>query len=245
MSRTTKFSLWAALIAAVVLAGCSLPGSGSGGAVPSGPCGNSLFPVVVGATWNYEISGTVTDTYVRTINSVTDSGFEDQDVHQGGITRTGEWNCDAGALTALDPVGSTSATVQRGDQLTDFQTTGLSGVTLPASVEAGTTWTQTVSIAGTTVMNGVSADATNDTTLSCIGIGVENVAVPAGSYDAMRVTCQNSIVITVTVSGATVTVPPVEFTSDSWYAPGVGLVKSVATGGGLDNTIVLTSYSIP
>jgi hypothetical protein len=249
MSRTLKFGLSAALIAVIVLAGCSLPGSGSGGtgrlASPSGPCANPLYPVAPGITWNYQISGSTNDSFVRSINTVSDGGFEDQDVHEDGAIRTGEWNCDAGTLTALDPVGSLSATVQRDAQLTEFHTTTQSGVTLPASIEAGTAWTQSVGVAGTTISNGVSADATNDTSLSCTGVGTENVTVPAGSFDAMRVTCQNSIVITITTAGITITVPEMDFTSDSWYAPGVGLVEVVTTGGGLDSTMVLTSYSMP
>jgi hypothetical protein len=232
---------------ALILAGCGLPGvpTPGGGLTLSGPCANQLYPVLAGATWTYELTGTTSDTITRSIASVSADGFADQDTFASGAVRTGQWNCDAGALTALDPVGSTSATVQRNGEIADFHTTALDGVTLPASVVAGTAWSQTISIAGTLTVNGKTADATNDTSLSCTANGMENVTVPAGSFDAMKVTCQNSVKITVTLQGITVPVPEMTFTSQSWYAPGVGMVKSVASGDGLDTTTSLTSYSLP
>jgi hypothetical protein len=257
MSRTLRLSLLAGLCLAIGLAGCSLPGSGStgsgspsgssagGSAALSGPCANPLLPVAAGATWNYQMSGFATGSFTRVINSVNGTGFEDQDTFWNGVVRNGQWNCDAGALIALDPGGGTSASVEFNSTITDFHTTALSGVTLPATVVAGDHWNQSISIAGTMTMNGVSADATNDTTTDCTASGSESVTVPAGSFNAMKVTCQDSISIQVTTQGVTVPVPPINFTAENWYAPSVGWVKSVSTGSGLDATVELTSYSIP
>jgi hypothetical protein len=257
MFRKPGYSILAVLCLAALLAGCSLPGSGGagsgtpsgspsgGGAAASGPCANPLLPVVAGAAWNYQMTGAFPDTFTRTINSVSESGFEDQDVFGTGVTRTGEWNCDAGALIALDPGGGTSASVEATNNVSDFHTTALSGVTLPASVAAGDSWAQSISIAGTTVINGTSADSTSDTTAACTASGMESVDVPAGSFNAMKITCQATINITVTTQGITVPVPALSFTTDSWYAPGVGWVKSVSSGSGVDATITLTSYALP
>lgn len=244
MSRMLRLSLPAALCLAIGLAGCSLPGSG-GGLHLSGPCANPLYPVLAGANWTYQLTGTTNDTINRRINTVTADGFEDQDTFDSGPVRTGKWNCAAGALTALDPVGDLTATVQRGAEISSFGTTTNDGVTLPAGIEAGTTWTQTVSITGTVTVNGISDDADNNTSLSCTANGMENVVVPAGSFNAMKVTCQNSVQITVTTDLVTIPVPALEFTSENWYAPNVGLVKSVASGGGIDTTTHLLAYSIP
>jgi len=49
--------------------------SASGGA-----CQNPYLPVVAGATWNYTLSGSFASTFTRSILSVEDAGFTDQDV---------------------------------------------------------------------------------------------------------------------------------------------------------------------
>jgi hypothetical protein len=228
-----------------LLAACSLssPSGSPSGSTVSGPCGNPLYPVAVGNSWNYDMTGTTTSTFTRSIQAVDSGGFTDQDVFSGGTTRTGKWNCAAGALTNLDPVGDTTANVQFNGHSSDFQTTALNGVTLPAHVAAGDTWNQTLSLHGSVSVNGVSAESTSDTTIACTAAGTENVSVPAGSFDAMKVTCQDQITITVTTAGISVPTA-LSFTTDSWYAPGVGWVKSVSSGSSVNTTIVLTSYTL-
>ena len=231
-------------LAVLALAACSLPGGSPGGLHLTGSCANPLYPVLAGANWTYQLTGTTNATLNRRINTVSADGFEDQDSFDSGPVRTGKWNCAAGALTALDPVGDLTATVQNGAQMSSFGTTTNEGVSLPAGIAAGTTWTQTVSITGTVTLNGKSDDADNNTSLSCTADGMDHVVVPAGAFDAMKVTCQNSVQITITTDLATIPVPPIEFTSENWYAPNVGLVKSVASGG-ISTTTLLLSYSIP
>jgi hypothetical protein len=239
---------WACVL---LLAGCSMPGAGGSSPTStasssgrSGPCANPLYPVAVGVAWNYQMSGTTSDTFTRAIQSVDSSGFTDQDTFSNGVTRTGKWNCAAGDLTALDPVGDTTANVQFNGTNSDFQTTALSGVTLPAHVLAGDTWTQSLTLTGTTEAHGVQANSTSDVTISCSASGSESVTVPAGTFDAMKVACQDGVTITVTTSGVTLPVT-INFSLDSWYAPGVGWVKSVGSGSGFDTTIELISYTIP
>ncbi|HTX90302.1 MAG TPA: hypothetical protein VMC09_03710 [Anaerolineales bacterium] len=235
----------------ILLVGCNLPspsGSGSSGGAggstsASGPCANSVYPVTVGNTWNYQMSGTTNDTYTRTIQTVDSSGFTDQDTFSNGVSRTGKWNCAAGDLTALDPVGATTANVQFSGNSTDFQTTALTGVTLPAHIQSGDSWNQTLSLHGTVTMHGASAEASSDIAIACTAAGSESLAVPAGSFNAMKVTCQDTLTITVTTAG--VTIPTnLNFEADSWYAPGVGWVKTISSGSGLDTTIELTSYTV-
>ncbi len=237
---------WAAVFwfAAFLLAGCSMTGTRRHAAL-TGPCANPLYPVLAGATWNYQMTGTFSDAFVRSITSVNGSGFEDQDVFSNGAIRTGKWNCNAGALTALDPVGSTTATVQSSGANSDFQTTGQSGVTLPSSVTAGNPWQQSISMKGKTLKNGLSADSTSDTRVSCSALGMESVTVPAGTFNALHVTCQDSVQINILMQGITINAPALDFTNESWYVPDVGLVKIVSTGSGFNNMISLTSYSLP
>jgi DUF3108-like len=234
-------------LAVVMLLACNLSGavgSGTPAASASGACTNALYPVAEGVTWNYQLSGTVNDTIVRKINSVSGSGFEDQDTFGSGTTRTGKWNCDSGALTALDPTGGSSANVQVNSSSGDFTTTAMSGVTLPATINAGDTWSQSTTLEGTVTMNGNQAPAKNEFTSHCTVNGNESVSVPAGDFSAMKVTCQTNMIITVTVAGTSIPTP-INITSVSWYAPNVGMVKSTGTGQNFDTTTVLTSYTIP
>src|SRR5262245_31518571 len=45
----------------------------------AGACDNPYFPVVAGATWNYKLTGTVSDTYTHTILLVESDSFTEQD----------------------------------------------------------------------------------------------------------------------------------------------------------------------
>ena len=212
--------------------------------ISSGSCTNPLYPVAAGVTWDYTLSGTVNDTFVRKINSVDMSGFEDQDTFSTGVTRTGEWKCDNGALIALDPSGGSSANVQLSTASGDFTTSSMSGVTLPATINAGDTWSQSTTLEGTVTFNARQADATNDFTNDCTANGNEDISVAAGNFNAMKVTCQTHMVITITIEGASVPTT-IDINTISWYAPGVGLVKALSTGNDFDTTTELTSYVIP
>jgi hypothetical protein len=241
---------------------CSLPGSSPSsntpvpvvevpsGGVPSntggsGACDNPLYPVVIGASWTYKFNGGVPGDFTRSITAVNDDGFFDQDVFTSGITRTGEWKCNAGALIALDPNGGSTAAVQSSTIDSTFETIAMDGVTLPANVNAGESWTQNFTIEGTETIKGVAVASKNQTAYSCTAGGSESVTVAAGTFNAVRMECQTNITITITMNGAEIPTN-VTTTSTIWYAPGVGMVKSdnVVSGTG-NNTIELTAYNIP
>jgi hypothetical protein len=219
-------------------AATEVPASGGGA------CDNPYLPVVTGATWNYKMTGTTSDTFTRSIVNADGSSFTDQDVFGTGVTRQGKWNCDGGNLTALNPSNGNSASVSTEKVSVDFQTTAFSGVTLPATVNPGDTWEQSTTLEGTETINDMVIPAKNEFTNSCKANGVESVTVEAGTFDAMRVDCVTNMKITITMQGN-----PVEtaltLNGMSWYAEGVGMVKLVSTGQGVDSTIELASYNIP
>lgn len=202
-------------------------------------CDNVYMPVVSGATWNYSLAGQVSDTYTHSVLSVSESSFVEQDVFGSGVSRTGEWSCDAGNLTALDPTGG-GASVSTEGQSSVFTATSNTGITFPADPKPGDSWTQSVTLEGSQTINGFNVPATNQVTVSCTVIGFEPVTVPAGTFEALRVDCVNDMVISVVADGN-----PFSTTSTSWYAANVGMVKSVTVGNGLDSTIELLSYSLP
>ncbi len=211
----------------------------------TGPCSNPYLPVVVGATWNYNLTGPIPATFTRSILTVDANGFTDQDVFDKGITRQGKWTCENGALTALDPTGAGyTANVSSQNVQANFQSTSASGVTLPATLNPGDTWTQAVTLEGTENIAGNQVPAKNEFSNPCKVIGTESITVAAGTFNAVHLECNTSMQITVTMNNVPIQTP-VNFTASSWYAERVGLIKTVISGGKLDSTIELTAYHIP
>ena len=222
------------------------PTEQSATAVPihdAGTCQNPYLPVIVGASWNYNLTGQFPDTFTRSIISAETNGFTDQDVFSKGITRQGKWTCDNGTLTALDPSG-TSANVNSNNISADFQTTSSSGVTLPALIHSGDTWKQSATLEGIEHIAGQDIPAKNEFSNTCTASGVESITVAAGTFDAMRVDCQTTTNITITMAGNAIPTS-LSFTATSWYAENIGLIKTVTSGSNLDSTIELQSYNIP
>ena len=238
------------------LAACNLPSqAGAPGdaarATPSQPapqtlgqCKNPLHPVIKGAKWTYSLSGISTGTFTRTITAVREDGFTDQDVYDSGITRTGEWKCEDGTLTALSPAEGLSSMIQSSGVTAQFETTQSEGITLPAIVTPGSSWTQSFTLEGTQTVAGNSADSTGEMSYSCKAADIETVSVPAGVFDAVRVGCQINATISVSMAGIEV---PTEWASATtiWYARDVGMVKTENELSGVGHSSVeLTAYTI-
>lgn len=207
-------------------------------------CSNPYLPIIAGATWNYNLTGPENDTFTRSILAVNADGFTEQDVFGVGVTRQGEWKCENGNLVALNPSGGGSASVEAEGVKVDFQTTALEGVTLPAFINPGDSWTQSLTLEGTQTINGTAYPASNQLTSTCTAVGVESITVTAGTFDAMRIDCQTTMNLSMDMGGTPIQ-NTLNLNASNWYAIKVGLVKTVSTGSGLDSTVELTSYSIP
>jgi hypothetical protein len=129
-------------------------------------------------------------------------------------------------------VAETRTAVLNGDQVTGFRTVAVSaaGVTdlsrgtdhvlrLPA--KAGESWT---------FQSGAANEVPDHKAIYTTG-KEEEVEVPAGKFKAVR------------VDSETFRNGERESKSSDWYAPEVGLVKSVTTMGGSDRTLVLKSFT--
>jgi hypothetical protein len=216
-------------------------------AVPvSGACANAYYPAIAGATWTYSLTGAVSDTFTRSVTAVTSDGFTDQDVFGTGTTRTGQWKCDAGSLIGLNPSsGGASANVQAAGVNANFQTTAMDGISFPANFASGATWSQSFTIEGTQNINGQDILSRNQTANNCTAGASESVTVPAGTFTALRVDCQTAMTITVVMNGSEIPTS-LNMTSASWYAQGVGMIKSVSNlADGSISTIELTTYHFP
>ena len=210
----------------------------------AGACANPYLPAIVGAAWTYQLTGDSNDTYTHTILSADEDGFVEQDAFASGVTRQAEWKCENGNLIALNPPGGNSANVTTEGVQVDFETTALEGVTLPATINPGDTWTQSLTLEGTQTINELVIPAKNQVDFSCTAIGMESVAVPAGTFDAMRVDCTTQMNITMTMNG--VEIPnSINLAGVNWYALNVGLVKASTTGSDLDSVSELVTYTLP
>lgn len=209
-----------------------------------GACANPYLPAIVGAKWDYKISGPTPDTYTHTVLSVEDSGFTEQDVFGVGVTRQGKWTCENGDLIALNPPSGDSGTVAANNVKVNLETKEHSGITLPGKLNANDAWSQTLTLEGTETINGTELPAKNEFKNDCTAKRVESVTVAAGTFDAMRVECQTAMKITISMGGNDMTAP-FNLTSTSWYAENIGMVRNLTSGMGFESTTELVSYDVP
>ena len=192
------------------------------------------------------MSGPLKAQFKRTITAVTATGFTEKTTYSSGAASTSEWQCDDGALMDVFPDTPSTATFHSTSGTTAvFHTTETDGITLPAQIVPGATWNQNLSLEGVEKVSGQDVPAQNVVTINCTGIATEWVTVPAGRFQAMRSDCATDEKVTVTVNGAAVPTD-IASTSTVWYAPGVGMVRTVEViSGSTPVTIELTSYKIP
>lgn len=275
MKYARSFSLMLLLlITAVLLAACGGPGDeGPGeeslseessieGEVPdvaldeilsptgSGLCANPYLPVVVGATWTYEGTEETLGTYtfVTTIINVRPDGFtHSNDFNE--LVQEQEWVCLPEGLQALQYNRGAAGSVTVAGTESIFETSDVSGVSLPNEISIGDSWEQSFSISGVQTMpGGVVATSEGNVTMKSEALGQESVSVQAGEFEAMKLKTEVTIDLQLTMDDVAV---PTLFTSESmiWYATGVGWVKSEDRSEifGVESlsSIELVSYSIP
>jgi hypothetical protein len=214
-------------------------------------CAHPYYPgASLGATWTYQVTGDQVEsfTYTDTITDVRPDGFTLSSAFDE-LNRTQEWSCTTAGLAALQFGGGAAANLSGNNIQANFTTTNSSGVTLPADLAVGSTWTQSLDIEGDmTVEGGISASAAGTVDYNAEAIAIETINVPAGSFEAIKIEFDTSFNINASVSGLTL---PISITGVTtlWYAPGVGLVRSVDAsdfmGQAISTTIELTSYNVP
>ncbi len=215
----------------------------------SGNCDNSMFPVVAGATWSYVISGGPSGpvTYTSSIASIDAQGFQLMQAFTS-LTVSQRWACSEAGLVALDFGGPSASLATQGSQAS-FTTLSQAGVTLPKTVSPGDNWTQNFEVEGSqTLPGGSTGKSEGSASYQSTAIGLEEVTVDAGTFQAMRIDSHLNLDLSVEVSGVTA---PFALSADisSWYAPGVGLVKMIQSGTmlgiALNTENDLTAYSLP
>ena len=213
---------------------------------PQGPCANDYLPVKAGASWTYSGSAvgpnsTKDWTQVDTVSSVGVSDFK-RTLAFPDKTLEEQWTCNTDGLLSWSPDGGLFSVIGQGPngQVT-VETTAASGVTLPVHISLGDVWQERAVLQVT----GNSASYTAELMYQARAVVDEQVTVPAGTFNALRLAVHAELLIH--ANG----LPPSIFDGTQWMAPGVGLVKRSGTldsGPGTPSLAIdfeLTSYSIP
>jgi hypothetical protein len=207
---------------------------------PAGACANDYLPVVEGATFTFAITTPLGDgAQIDTITDVGSASFLRQ-VDLSNVSYVETWHCEPDGLVQYASDGGIFAAVYQGSSGTaQAKTLSVTGVTLPAHISAGDTWTQVTKVE----ITGGDAPFNATFTYNFQAAGAEDVTVGAGTFTAMRVNLDAHYVADAPNA------KPVDFTGTDWFAPGAGLVKTVATlGTGVtqtDYTLALEDYNIP
>lgn len=218
---------------------------------PNDPCLNVYFPVRRGATWTYASSGSPLGSFSfeKQVREVQPGQFEVNTGIDGKVLRE-VWLCRPEGLVAQSMVLMDASTLQALNKFNEIQVTNVIGMNLPPSITTGTTWSLSYDIQGVQMdqTNTVVATMNGKVIISYTAISQEQVTVPAGSFDTVSVSMATTITFAITQAGGTANInASSQYTT--WFAPGVGWVKSSGSGsvGGSDyfETIELQTFTIP
>lgn len=198
--------------------------------IPStgGLCDNLLYPIRQGASWAYINSGGPNGTfaYGDTISEVRADGFT-LTSQIANLTRTQEWVCEADGLKALELGGGTTTSITAQGLTAEFTTVEVTGISLPKDIPSNMQWHYGLTIQGTIPMpTGEQVQSNGTYLVDSQEQGRETVTVPAGTFDAVKIQTNSTVEILVPFGNEQV---PMTYrgTSVTWYAPGVGYIKSI------------------
>ncbi len=193
-------------------------------------CDHPYFPVREGWVWTYQ-SSVNNSIYSVSIVNVSANGFTQRQALTG-FSFEARWTCDSKGLTQpeyVQPQGN------QGVQM-NLKTRKASGVVIPQVMRAGTSWSYSYEVSGEAKQQNIAMQVEQSVVATNKVLGQETVAVPAGRFNALKVESVMSIKGSMTIAGRRM---PINNTIKtlSWYAQGVGLVKSQFEGG---STVLLS-----
>jgi hypothetical protein len=220
-----------------------------------GLCNNTYFPLRPGASWSYNTSYTRNATTrsvnnTRAVTSVVpqgDTAVANQTLTSASGTIPFNTTCTSYGLVQSIPEGMNIPALQL-DKVS-FQVVSQSGVLLPpaSQIVPGATWSARYEFATSVSRMNRTFSGTTTAVIDSTAIGQEQVSVPAGTFNAMKV--EQRITVTQTLTTAR---RPYQVTFSGvrlWYlAPNVGPVKMMPSpqqplpG---DATTELTTYVQP
>ena len=134
------------------------------------------------------------------------------------------------------------------NMIAGFKTRDISGLSLPRKIAPGMQWDYKLVMDGSVATPGESAQSPGTFNLTMQEMGSETIHVPAGVFETVKLQATFGAQINVDFQGSFF-LYTVNGSSIHWYAPGVGLVKSIEniefSGTPFTSTTELQSYSIP
>lgn len=213
----------------------------------AGQCQNAYLPVVQGASWKYENKTESGDSSVQTetITRVRENGFDTKMDFGSGVTVERSWECRNDGLVHLDANKNITGSL-KGIQV-EGKVESVSGVTIPADLKPGQTWDQKIVYVGTGTSSAKKLTNRGTLSSSCRAVGFEQVQVPAGTFEALKVECSMKYEMNIELDKRFTNPVPTSFDSQDthWMVAGVGIVKSKSKTDIYNSEMNLLSYNIP
>ena len=185
-------------------------------------CDHPFYPVKEGWVWTYSSSLGQMGGYTLSTKDVSAKGFL-QKMDFGKFNLETRWTCNARGLARPEYSQPSFGQAMK----MDLKTISASGVVIPNALGVGTAWNYSYEVEGTITQQKMTMQMKQKVNVTNKVLGRENVSVKAGKYSAFKVQTTMQLAGEMKVGGQSV---PTNTTIESttWYAQGVGMVKSVS-----------------
>lgn len=210
-------------------------------------CNHPLFPIVEGATWTYQYE--TDEGYTMTIDEVDENRFTmTQVMDDENTVLTNEWYCSEDGILQgnFGQVNFLDESTELGDFELAFETIEWNGETLPPmdALEVGYTWNSDYTLTADVDMQGFNTTMEMTISIEHTLGAIEEVMVQAGTFpNAYRIDSVSSVTMNLGLGEAATPYTVQDFSYSSWYAKGVGMVKSDDEFAGYESMVELVSSS--
>jgi hypothetical protein len=213
-----------------------------GGYASAHACDHPYLPLRTGASWSYASTEGAYTWSVTSASGSAEAASATMDFSVPELTTTVHWGCGPEGITSYD-FGSFSGAGF--DYAISFEVIDSAGSWLPAPelMVPGYSWSNDYTTVATTSAEGFSAETTATTSESWTVAGFGTVAIPAGTFDALRI--DGTATTTVTSSSFGIAIPPSTWSRSFWLVEGVGIVRYTTSVEGYSSSAELTAYSLP
>jgi len=205
-------------------------------------CDHPYLPLRTGASWSYATTEGAYTWSVTSASGSAEAASATMDFSVPEVNFTVHWTCSPAGITSYD-FGTISSSAY--GAIASVEVASSSGSWLPAaeSMVPGFSWSNDYTTVISTSAEGFSIETTATTSESWTVAGIGTVAIPAGTFDALRI--DGTATTTVTSSSFGIAIPPSTWSQSFWLVEGVGIVRYSTSGEGYTSSAELTSYSIP
>jgi hypothetical protein len=203
-------------------------------------CDHPYWPLRPGASWTYAFSEGTYTWSVTDVSGDLDHATATMHLAMAELAIDYHWTCTRAGLVSYD-FGNISLPTEGGTF--NFTVTSEEGAwLLPADeLVPGAAWVNNYTMESDFSGAGVDMQVVTNVAQSFTVAGLESTTLEAGTFDALRVdstgTYQSSLPGIPTTS--------MDTTQSTWFAYGVGMVRSESSSMGGSTTTTLVSYSIP